>query len=374
LAGKLPQVFLIKMILIFPLFNLKRFLGLSISGALCVGLVNCSERHTENTKTSSSPETLIVEESQFTTDTIPSKMVWIPGGTFQMGTVDRTFADAQPVHQVMVDGFWMDEHEVTNAEFAAFVKTTNYITVAERPLNPADFPGIPVENLIPGSGVFTPPSEAVPLDNVLQWWRYIPGASWRHPTGPSSTLKGQQNKPVVHVCYEDAVAYAKWTGKRLPTEAEWEYAAQAGKGLQKYYWGNELKPNGKWVANIYQGNFPNKNTGEDGHMRAAPVKSYPANAFGLYDMEGNVWEWCHDLYRPDYYLHSPAKNPQGPQDSYDPDEPDLIKRVQRGGSFLCSDQYCIRYKPGSRGKGEVSSASDNLGFRCVKDGNPPKKS
>jgi len=362
------------MILIFPVFNLKKLLGLSISGALCVSLVNCSEKRPENTKIYSSPETLIEQENPFTTDTIPSKMVWIPGGTFQMGTVNGNFADAQPVHQIMVDGFWMDEHEVTNAEFAAFVKTTNYVTVAERPLNPADFPGVPMENLIPGSGVFTPTLEAVSLDNVLQWWRYIPGASWRHPTGPSSTLKGQQNKPVVHVCYEDAVAYAKWGGKRLPTEAEWEYAAQAGQGLQKYYWGNELKPNGKWVANIYQGNFPNKNTGEDGYMRAAPVKSYPANAFGLYDMEGNVWEWCHDLYRPDYYQHSSTKNPQGPQDSYDPDEPGLIKRVQRGGSFLCSDQYCIRYKPGSRGKGEVSSASDNLGFRCVKDGNPPKKS
>lgn len=359
---------------ISPFLNFRKLLGSCLSCALGVSLVNCSEKSSENTKISPSQETQMVEESQFTTDTLTSKMLWIPSGTFPMGANDAAFEDAQPLHQVTVNGFWMDEHEVTNAEFAAFVKATNYVTVAERPLNPSDFPGVPVENLVPGSGVFTPTSEAVPLDNVLQWWRYVPGAGWRHPSGPSSTLKGQQNKPVVHVCYEDAVAYAKWAEKRLPTEAEWEYAAQAGKGQQKYYWGNELKPNGKWVANIYQGNFPDKNTGEDGFMRAAPVKSFPPNAFGLYDMEGNVWEWCNDFYRPDYYQYSPAKNPQGPKDSYDPDEPGLVKRVQRGGSFLCSDQYCIRYKPGSRGKGEVSSASDNLGFRCVKDGAPPEKS
>ena len=297
----------------------------------------------------------------------PSKMVLIPTGTFQMGTNDPAFADAQPVHRVTVTAFWMDEHEVTNAEFAAFVKATNYVTVAERPLNPKDFPGVPVESLVPGSGVFTSPSEPVPLDNPLQWWKYVPGASWKHPFGPQSNIDGQENNPVIHICYEDALAFATWAGKRLPTEAEWEYAAQAKQPGLKYYWGNELKPGNKWMANIYQGDFPGNNTAEDGFAGIAPVKSFPPNAYGLYDMDGNVWEWCNDFYRADYYAKSPAANPKGPEDSYDPEEPNAVKRVQRGGSFLCSDQYCIRYRPGSRGKGEVSSGSNNLGFRCVKD-------
>lgn len=292
-------------------------------------------------------------------------MVLIPGGKFQMGSDD--FTDSKPVHQVTVNNFWMDVHEVTNAQFAAFVKATGYITVAERKLNPADFPGVPVDKLVPGSAVFAPPVNPVSLDNPLQWWQYVPGADWRHPLGPSSSIKDKENEPVVQVCYEDAAAYAKWAGKRLPTEAEWEYAARAGKINSTYYWGNELKPRGKWAANIFQGNFPDKNSLEDGFSTTAPVKTYLPNAFGLYDMEGNVWEWCSDLYRPDYYQKSPPNNPKGPSDSYDPEEPGLEKHVQRGGSFLCSDQYCIRYKAGSRGKGETSSASNNLGFRCVKD-------
>ncbi len=291
------------------------------------------------------------------------EMAWIPGGTFQMGNDE--FPDAQPIHSVKVAGFWMDEHEVTNAQFARFVEATGYVTIAERPLNPADYPGVPAAQLVPGSAVFTPPAQKVSLDNPLQWWQYVKGASWRHPKGPQSTLKGHEAEPVIHVSYDDAVAYAKWTGKRLPTEAEWEFAARGGKEDQPYYWGSSLKPAGKWVANIYQGDFPQRNTTEDGFAGAAPVKSFPANAYGLYDMEGNVWEWCQDLYRPDYYRQLTKDNPQGPTDSYDPDEPGAVKRVQRGGSFLCSDQYCIRYKAGSRGKGEVSSGSNNLGFRCV---------
>ena len=193
------------------------------------------------------------------------------------------------------------------------------------------------------------------------------GASWQHPNGPKSTIKGHENEPVIHISYDDALAYASWAGKRLPTEAEWEFAAQGGKGNRTYYWGTELKPAGKWVANIYQGSFPDHNTTEDGFAGVAPVKSFPANPYGLYDMDGNVWEWCQDFYRPDYYMKSAKTDPQGPFDSYDPDEPGAVKRVQRGGSFLCSDEYCIRYKAGSRGKGEVSSGSNNLGFRCVRD-------
>jgi sulfatase modifying factor 1 len=335
---------------------------------LLILLVYCNPKKTAQTA-ATQPVPAIREPGQpaAPVDTVAPRMVWIAGTTFEMGSEDPAFRDSQPVHQVTVDGFWMDEHEVTNAEFAAFVNATGYVSVAERPLNPADFPGVPADKVVPGSGVFTPTATAVPLDNPLQWWTYVPGASWKNPNGPQTSVKGQPNVPVVHVSYEDAAAYAKWAGKRLPTEAEWELAAQGGKGRQPYYWGKELKPQGKWMANIYQGNFPDKNTGEDGFVGLAPVKSFPPNGYGLYDMDGNVWEWCSDYYRPDYYANSPRKNPRGPADSFDPEEPGIIKRVQRGGSFLCSDQYCIRYKPGSRGKGEPTSGSNNLGFRCVKD-------
>lgn len=298
-------------------------------------------------------------------DSVSSKMVWVPGGSFQMGTNDPAFPDAQPVHAVTVNGFWIDEHEVTNAEFEQFVQATGYSTIAERPLDPKDFPNVPVESLVPGSGVFTLTAQPVSLDNPMQWWKYIPGASWRHPFGPETG--NDPDKPAVHISYQDALAYATWAGKRLPTEAEWEYAAQGGKPGRKYYWGDELQPGGKWMANIYQGSFPDKDSGKDGFTGIGPVKSFPPNSYGLYDMDGNVWEWCNDFYRGDYYQQSPAVNPQGPRDSYDPDEPGTVKRVQRGGSFLCSDEYCIRYRPGSRGKGEISSGSNNLGFRCVKD-------
>ncbi|MHB1178987.1 MAG: formylglycine-generating enzyme family protein [Daejeonella sp.] len=331
------------------------------SSFFLVGLIGCQGELTKHGKVGSP-----------SLDSVSSKMVWISGGSFEMGSDDPAFPDSRPVHAVELDGFWMDEHEVTNEEFEKFVKATKYVTIAERTLNPADFPGVPTENLVPGSGVFVPPSQAVSLENPLEWWKYVPGANWRQPYGPGQSVKGQGNEPVVHISYEDALAYADWAGKRLPTEAEWEYAAQGGQGRQQYYWGSELKPGGKWMANIYQGNFPNENTGEDGFTGIAPVKSFPPNRYGLYDMDGNVWEWCNDYYRPDYYGISPAKNPKGPADSYDPQEPNVVKRVQRGGSFLCSDQYCIRYKPGSRGKGEVSSGSNNLGFRCVKDGPSPK--
>lgn len=339
----------------------KKIIRYIVHGAFLTTFISCGNNHAEQT------DTTIGNGTAKTVDTISSKMVWIPGGTFQMGTNDPDFPDAQPVHKVRVNGFYMDEHEVTNAEYAAFVKATNYVTVAERKLNPKDYPGVPPESLVPGSGVFSPPNHKVSLADPLQWWEYVPGASWRHPFGPNSSIDNMPNNPAVHISYEDAVAYAKWAGKRLPTEAEWEYAARGGRGNQPYYWGNELKPDGKWMANIYQGDFPNNNTAEDGYAGIAPVKSFPPNPYGLYDMEGNVWEWCNDFYRPDYYQHSPANNPKGPSDSYDPDEPNAVKRVQRGGSFICSDQYCIRYKAGSRGKGEVQSGSNNLGFRCVRD-------
>lgn len=293
-------------------------------------------------------------------------MVLVKGGTFLMGNDE--FVDARPVHEVSVSSFYMDKTEVTNDEYARFVAATGYKTVAERPLNPADYPGVPPDKLVPGSGVFTPPTRAVSLDNPLAWWTYTPGASWKTPEGPSSDLRGRGNHPVVHISYEDADAYARWAGKRLPTEAEWEWAAQGGRGGDHlYYWGEELKPGGKWAANIFQGHFPHGNTIEDGFLTTAPVRSFAANPFGIFDMEGNVWEWCSDFYRNDYFVKSEKNNPKGPSDSFDPNEPGLVKRVQKGGSFLCSDEYCMRYKAGSRDKGEVTSASNNLGFRCVAD-------
>jgi len=316
----------------------------------------------------------VIAESKITMQGLGSdnaNMIWIEGGTFTMGS--KEFNDTQPLHEVSLDGFWIDEHEVTNAQFSRFIQATGYQTVAERALNPADFPNVPRDLLVPGSAVFTPPKENVDLNDYTNWWRYQAGASWKHPEGPGSTIKGKEDHPVVHVAYEDAAAYAKWAGKRLPTEAEWEFAARGNLDNMKYYWGNILKPGNKWVANIYQGNFPVNNTAEDGFVSSSPVKSFAANPLGIYDLDGNVWEWCSDYYRPDYYQNSPKNNPKGPKDSFDPTEPGLVKRVQRGGSFLCNDQYCERYIAGSRGKGEVSSASNNLGFRCVSDDAAPEK-
>lgn len=295
-----------------------------------------------------------------------AKMILIEGGVFTMGS--NYFDDALPLHTVELESFWMDEHEVTNRQFAKFVAETNYVTVAERPLNEDDFPGVDPSLLVEGSAVFQEGQSVSSLQNSLQWWAYVPGASWKHPLGPDSSIEGLEDHPVVQIAYEDAVAYAEWAGKRLPTEAEWEYAAKGGKHTdEQYYWGEELQIEGKWMANIYQGQFPSDNTAEDGFLRTAPVKSFAPNHYGLYDMEGNVWEWCFDYYTADYYAESPRKNPQGPVSSHDPMEPSAIKRVQRGGSFLCSDQYCERYKAGGRGKGEINSPTNNVGFRCVKD-------
>jgi formylglycine-generating enzyme required for sulfatase activity len=309
----------------------------------------------------------------------PKGMVWIPGGEFSMGSdaADDSLChrpglsqDAQPIHRVYVDGFWMDQTEVTNAEFEKFVAATGYKTIAEIAPTREQFPTAPLENLVAGSPVFTPTPGPVDLNNFLLWWRYEKGADWRHPEGPQSNLEGRANYPVVHVAYPDAVAYAKWAGKRLPTEAEWEFAARGGLTGQRYAWGDELKPGGKWMANIYEGTFPVKDTGADGFAGLAAVGKFPANGYGLHDIAGNAWEWVSDWYRPDTYARRKLvgglpRNPQGPDASYDPDEPSEKKRVHRGGSFLCSDQYCTRYMVGTRGKGEESTASNHVGFRCV---------
>ena len=310
----------------------------------------------------------------------PAEMVWIPGGEYSMGCADPRgqpfggpdpMRDARPIHRVSIDGFWMDRTEVTNARFAEFVAATDYVTVAERPPKPEDFPGAPLENLVPGSLVFTPPEGPVPLENHYAWWNYVPGADWRHPTGPGSSIEGHDNDPVVQIAHADADAFALWEGKRLPTEAEWECAARGGRAGNLYPWGNEFRPRGRFMTNTWQGRFPLENTAGDGYAGVAPVGTFPANDYGLHDMSGNVWEWCSDWYRHDTYAPAlaagkPERNPPGPADSFDPQEPHEQKRVLRGGSFLCSEQYCARYIVGTRGKGEPSSGCNHIGFRCVK--------
>jgi len=308
----------------------------------------------------------------------PEGMVWIPGGEFSMGAQNppdmddvgmKATLDSRPIHRVYVDAFFMDQTDVTNAAFEKFVKATGYVTVAERKPRAEDFPGAPPQNLVAGSVVFAPPDHPVDLTNHFQWWTYVPGADWRHPSGPGSSIAGKERYPVVQIAYEDAQAYANWAGKRLPTEAEWEFAARGCLAGKPFVWGDDFRPQGKWMANTHQGHFPDNDSGEDGYRGISPVEKFPANGYGLYDMAGNVWQWTSDWYRPDYYQQllaaGLARNPQGPDASYDPAEPGHAKKVQRGGSFLCTDQYCARYIVGTRGKGDVDTGTNHLGFRCV---------
>ncbi|MCU0417457.1 MAG: formylglycine-generating enzyme family protein [Cytophagaceae bacterium] len=312
----------------------------------------------------------------------PSKnnMVFIPGGVFYMGTLAANESlcsvkgitnDAVPIHPVYVDAFWMDTHEVTNAEFARFVEATGYVTIAERRLDEKEFPDLSEEERKPGSVVFMPPSKPISLDSYMQWWAFVYGANWKHPLGPNSSIEGKEMEPVVHIAWEDAQAYARWAGKRLPTEAEWEFAARAGISGSLYSWGNDFNPKGTFAANTFQGSFPNEDNGADGFIGIAPIQQYPANAFGLYDLTGNVWEWCSDWYHSGYYatlsLTEVNKNPIGPPSSFDPAEPGVAKKVHRGGSFLCTEQYCSRYILGTRGKGDWKTGTNHLGFRCVQD-------
>jgi formylglycine-generating enzyme required for sulfatase activity len=307
-------------------------------------------------------------------------MVHVPGGTFIMGADnDQARTDEFPKHKVTVKEFWMDTHEVTNAQFREFVMATGYITVAERKPDweelkrqlPPGTPKPPEEMLVASSVVFSPPNHPVPLTNAAQWWKWETGANWKHPEGINSDIEGKDDYPVVHVSWEDADAYAKWTGKRLPTEAEWEWAARGGKEQQIYPWGNEPIDQGKVKANSWQGEFPHRNTERDGYYGLAPVKSFSPNGFGLYDMAGNVWEWCQDWYDHKYYeTISSSKgviNPSGPAKSYDPAEPLVPKKVVRGGSFLCNDSYCTGYRVAARMKSSPDTGLSHTGFRCVMD-------
>lgn len=309
----------------------------------------------------------------------PPGMVWIPGGEFTMGSdSDLAWPDEKPAHRVRVDGFWIDETEVTNAQFAKFVDATGYVTTAERAPTAEELlvqspPGTPPpapELLVPGSLVFTPPDHAVPLDNVAAWWTWTPGACWRHPEGPESNLQGREQHPVVHVSWDDAAAYATWAGKRLPTEAEWELAARGGLDGAPYVWGPESVDDAESQANLWTGTFPHENTARDGHARTAPVRSYLPNGYGLYDMAGNVWEWCSDWYVRDFYSQSSRTdvtvNPRGPDHSQDPMRPFQSQRSQRGGSFLCNDSYCSRYRPSARHGCTPDTGMSHVGFRCVK--------
>jgi formylglycine-generating enzyme required for sulfatase activity len=305
-------------------------------------------------------------------------MVWIPGGEFIMGTSDaQAYDHEKPAHKVRVSGFWMDRTEVTNKQFAKFVNATGYVTVAERKPDweelkkqlPANTPKPHDSLLVPGSLKFQPPCHDVSLNNYAQWWSWTPGASWKHPEGKTSSIEEKDDFPVVHIAYEDAVVYCEWAGKSLPTEAEWEFAAKGGKSLH-------MSTNGIYVANTFQGEFPNNDVAQDGFASASPVKSFPANDYGLYDMIGNVWELTSDLYHAGYYDECAASDdvindPQGARESYDPQEPGIVKHVTKGGSFLCASNYCSNYRPSARQATAYDSGQSHIGFRCVK--RPGKK-
>ncbi len=300
-------------------------------------------------------------------------MVWIPGGTFRMGSEDF-YPEERPVHTVTVDGFWMDRFQVTNADFARFVEATDYVTVAERPPRAEDYPGARPELLVPAALVFQPTAGPVRLADWSQWWRYVPGASWRHPAGPGSSTKGRRRHPVVHVAYADAEAYATWAGKALPTEAEWEFAARGGLDGAIFPWGDEHFPGGKPMANTWQGEFPWQNLRLDGYEGTSPVGAFPPNGYGLYDVAGNVWEWTCDWYVPRHpdEARSPCCVPRNPRvlaadASYDPNQPTIRipRKVVKGGSHLCAPNYCLRYRPAARQPQMIDSGMSHLGFRCI---------
>jgi formylglycine-generating enzyme required for sulfatase activity len=311
--------------------------------------------------------------------TSPKEMIWISGGEFTMGSNNKEAKnDEKPPHQVKVSGFWMDITPVTNKQFKEFVDATGYVTTAEKAptleeimaqVPPGTTPPAP-ELLVPASLVFKPSKGPVPLTHHHFWWEWKPGANWQHPEGPESSIEGKEDHPVVQVSWMDAVAYAEWSGKRLPTEAEWEFAAYGGRENILYVWGNEEFSEEKPQANIWQGNFPYKSTKPNCYIGTTKVKTYPPNSYGLYDMVGNVWQWCGDLYHVSYYAKEKRKgeislDPMGPTTSFDPEEPYASKRVHRGGSFLCHASYCKGYRITARMKTCPDTSLNHLGFRCV---------
>jgi formylglycine-generating enzyme required for sulfatase activity len=309
-------------------------------------------------------------------------MIRITGGEFLMGASDNEGrADEYPRHKVRVKDFWIDATEVTNAQFRKFTEATGYITTAEKipdwnELKKQLPPGTPKPAnslLVPASLVFTPPAKPVELSDVSGWWTWVKGANWKHPQGPGSSIKGKDNYPVVQVSYDDALAYAKWAGKRLPSEAEWEFAARGGLAGQPFTWGNEPVDKGRPKANTWQGHFPDKNLAADGYVRVAPVGSFPPNGYGLFDMAGNVWEWCADWYDAGYYKKiagTIALDPAGPAGSNDPEDPLVHKRTVRGGSFLCHASYCASYRVSARMKTSPDTGLEHTGFRCVASATP----
>jgi len=372
---------------------MKKLTELTLLAILILGLAQCTEEKkqiveqedkTNIKKSTPKAETPVVNTNIIISEEplgeAPDGMVWVSGGEFIMGSDDASAAETEkPAHRVKVAAFWMDEHEVTNAQFRKFVEATGYITIAERPIDweemkkqlPPNTPKPADEVLQPGSLVFTPPNRPVNLQDYSQWWSWVHGADWKHPKGPDSSIEGKENYPVVHIAYEDAVAYSKWAGKRLPTEAEWEFASRGGKKNQAFAWGDELTPENQYLANFFQGDFPYNNTINDGFEASAPIKTFAPNEYGLYDMIGNVWEWSTDFYHINAHAMAAQKGiaicPTGPTESYDPNEPFAVKRVIKGGSFLCSDQYCSNYRPSARMATSTDSGQEHLGFRCVKD-------
>jgi formylglycine-generating enzyme len=298
-------------------------------------------------------------------------MVWIPGGEFSMGS-QSFYPEERPVHRRTVEGFWMDPYLVTNAQFARFVEATGYVTVAERPLNPAEFPGADPDKLVPGALAFRPTQGPVNLRDWRQWWEWVPGAYWRQPEGPASTIESRPEHPVVSVAYEDVTAYAAWAGKELPTEAEWEFAARGGLEGAIYCWGNAMEPDGKPAANTWQGEFPWQNLLTDGYERTSPVGSFPANGYGLYDMAGNTWEWTSDWYRE---RHDPNMESccnevdlrKAIDASLDPGQPGIRipRKVLKGGSHLCAPNYCLRFRPAARSPQMIDTGMTHIGFRCI---------
>lgn len=305
----------------------------------------------------------------------PDGMTWIPGGTFTMGSSFKDYPEEHPPHRVSVDGFWMDVTTVTNQDFTRFAKATGYVTVAERSMDPALYPDLPPEQLVPGSLVFKQPPGPVDLRNLNLWWKFVPGASWRRPEGPPSDVSRRKRHPVVHLAWEDIEAYATWVGKTIPTEAEWEFASRGGLEGATYMWGEEFAPGGRMMANTWQGDFPWQNLKSDGFARTAPVGSFPPNGYGLLDMAGNVWEWTSDFYAPRHPdeeicscctpTNPRVATPEGSYDAHDPGAAHIPRRVIKGGSHLCAPNYCWRYRPAARQAQMVDSGMSHVGFRCI---------